>query len=332
MIKKLYYSVSEGTSPYANQALEEFLLNHVAGDECILYLWQNRKTVVIGRNQNAWKECDCVRLESDGGFLARRLSGGGAVFHDTGNLNFTFLAASENYDVTRQTEVILRAVRRFGIHAERTGRNDITVDGRKFSGNAYFHTDTASCHHGTLLLRSNKNEIEKYLTVSDEKLRSKSVDSVKSRITNLCEYAPAITVDSMRKKLVDAFSETYGLPVYLYPEKCVDSTAIAAYEKKFASWNWKYGRKILFTCESGRRFSWGEVQIQLRIESGCIADAVFWSDALDTEFFVIAAQAVKGCRFSPEDIAAALIGIPVESGSCREQEKKDISGLLEGMI
>lgn len=119
MIEKLYTIESGSLNPYLNMGLEEYLMYHTGREECILYLWQNERTVVIGRNQNAWKECQTEELEGDGGYLARRLSGGGAVFHDLGNLNFTFLVRKENFNVEKQTEVILRAVNSLGIHAEK---------------------------------------------------------------------------------------------------------------------------------------------------------------------------------------------------------------------
>ena len=152
MSKRLTVIEGISTSPYENLALEEWLLNHVAADEVILYLWQNQHTVVIGKNQNAWKECNITTLEADGGHLARRLSGGGAVYHDLGNLNFTFLAQKENYDVSKQTDVILNALAALGIVAEKSGRNDILVDGRKISGNAFYDHKGRCYQHGTLLL------------------------------------------------------------------------------------------------------------------------------------------------------------------------------------
>ena len=331
MIDRLYSINASGTVPYRNQALEKYLLVQAGSTDCTLYLWQNRRTVVIGRNQNAGKECDCKRLEQDGGYLARRLSGGGAVFHDSGNLNFTFLCRKENYDVHRQMQVILAAVRQFGIPAECTGRNDITVDGRKFSGNAYYRTKTACYHHGTLLLESNKEDLAKYLTVSNEKLLSKGVDSVRSRVTNLCEYVPGITVADVREKLYGAFSSVYGLPVQPYQEDTVDRNMLAAFEAEFSSRDWKYGRIIPVTCEKSRRFAWGELQIQLRITGGYIADAVFWSDALDTELVQDAARVLKGVRFSGAEIAAVLSAFVLRNG-IQQQMLQDIRELLEEMI
>lgn len=141
MLRHICFHAARGIDPYENLAVEAALLESVAPDACVLYLWQNRKTVVLGRNQNAWRECKVEALRRDGGCLARRLSGGGAVFQDLGNLNFTFLLPADAFDVAKQQEVILRAVACEGVRAARTGRNDIETGGRKFSGNAFYHAD-----------------------------------------------------------------------------------------------------------------------------------------------------------------------------------------------
>ncbi|MBP9987982.1 MAG: lipoate--protein ligase, partial [Ruminococcus sp.] len=151
-MKKIHIIETFDTNPYHNLALEEALLKSVKPEECILYLWQNRQTVVIGRNQNALAECKVQKLEADGGFLARRLSGGGAVFHDLGNLNFTFLACADWFSKEIQTDIIIDAIRSLGIDAEKNGRNDLTVNGQKFSGHAYYKTKDKCYHHGTIML------------------------------------------------------------------------------------------------------------------------------------------------------------------------------------
>ncbi|MEG1942884.1 MAG: lipoate--protein ligase [Angelakisella sp.] len=211
MINRIAYVTTDNTVPYENIALEELLLDTVLPQECILYLWQNRRTVVIGRNQNCRGECRMAQLEADGGYLARRLSGGGAVFHDMGNLNFTFLVQSEDYDLDRQLEVILRAVRSLGIAAEKSGRNDITADGRKFSGNAFYTKGNRKYHHGTIMIDADLDNLSRYLTVSPDKLAAKGVKSVRSRVINLRELNPAVTVESVKTALIAAFGELYGL-------------------------------------------------------------------------------------------------------------------------
>lgn len=159
---------SDSLDPWYNLAVEEILLDTVR-DGFILYLWQNRDTVVIGKNQNPWKECRVRMLEKDGGYLARRLSGGGAVFHDLGNLNFTFLMNRSDYDLEKQVNVILTAVRSLGIPAEKNGRNDLVINGRKFSGNAFCFRKNSAYHHGTILVSSSLEKMTKYLQVPEEK-------------------------------------------------------------------------------------------------------------------------------------------------------------------
>ncbi|MBT9777973.1 lipoate--protein ligase [Clostridium sp. MCC353] len=318
---------SKGTNPYENLALEEYLLMHVRPGECILYLWQNRKTVVIGRNQNGWKECRIGRLEEDGGFLARRLSGGGAVFHDLGNLNFTFLADRDYYDVEKQTEVILRAVRAFGVQAERTGRNDLTVDGKKFSGHAFYRTGNRCYHHGTVLLQADMDEMSKYLNVSLDKLRSKSVDSVKSRVENLIAHVPDITVERMKQALIDAFEQVYGKPAAYLPEERLDKMELRRNYEKFSSWDWNYGRKIPFQYEVNKRFPWGGIGIQLNVNGGVIQEAAAYSDMLDTEFISKLEQALSGVPHSEREMAEAVKGI-LCSSPLQEEIRKDIAGCL----
>lgn len=331
MIERIYCIDGRGTNPYRNLGLEEYLLCHVREGECILYLWQNEKTVVIGRNQNAWKECRCGLLEADGGYLARRLSGGGAVFHDLGNLNFTFLTRKKEFDIVRQSDVILRAVKRLGIHGERTGRNDITVNGRKFSGNAFYESAEASCHHGTILLHADTEEMAKYLSVSKEKLKSKSVDSVKSRVANLSEFVPGITVQEMRECLTAGFCEGYGLPVEIYPPEFLDEKEVAGRTERFASWEWKYGKNIAFSDEAGFRFSWGEVLIQARVIKGLAAELAIWSDAIDSTFTGLLEECLVGVRWSRDAVGERLGTIPCENETQAEM-KRDIGTLLSGMI
>ena len=175
MISAIKTIRTDGTVPYDNLALEEFLTLHAREGECILFLWQNLNTVVIGRNQNAWEECRVRTFRESGGYLARRLSGGGAVYHDLGNLNFSFAVRKPDYDTARQSEVILRAVRMLGIPAERTGRNDFEAEGRKFSGNAFYEQKGCCCHHGTLMMQVNLDRLEQVLTVPSAKLRSRGV-------------------------------------------------------------------------------------------------------------------------------------------------------------
>lgn len=315
---KLTYIISEENNPYANLALEEYLLKSTEPDECILYLWQNAKTVVIGYNQNAWKECKVEELKEDKGSLARRHSGGGAVFHDLGNLNFTFLVRKEYYDLEKQTEVILRAVNRFGIPAERTGRNDLTVEGKKFSGNAFYESNGYCYHHGTILLDVNKEMMSKYLKASMQKLQSKGVNSVRSRVCNLNEFNDTLNVEAMKSVMIEVFGEVYGGEPKLMEEGRISNAKLEEIQSRLSSWEWVLGREIPFNTQWDQRFSWGEVQIQLEVVKGKIQDIRVWSDAMEVTFSKSLETAWKDVRLSKETMIQALE--PLKEEDAKEYE------------
>ena len=306
MIKRLKFIISRQFNPYLNLALEEYLLDNVKADECILYLWQNERTVVIGKNQNPWKECKVRELEEDGGYLVRRLSGGGAVFHDLGNLNFTFLVQKHNYDVDRQLEVIIKALKNLGIPAVKSGRNDITVDGRKFSGNAFYFDGNKCYHHGTLLVNVNMADLSRYLNVSREKLKSKGVDSVKSRVTNLIDHREDLTIDLLRQKLVEAFSQVYGLPTQEIELDDIDSKDLEERRERFASWDWLYGTKIPFVYNIAKRFPWGNLELQINADKGKISQCKVFSDSMDIDIIENIPKALVGVVFSSATMVKAI--------------------------
>lgn len=305
MIKQLLWIDTDNTYPYRNLAVEEYLTAHAAEGTCILFLWQNRRSVVVGRNQDCWKECRVRELEEDGGYLVRRLSGGGAVFHDLGNLNFTFMVRKSDYDVNRQLEVILQAVKLAGIQAEKTGRNDITADGRKFSGNAFYRTGDCCYHHGTLMLQVDKDLTAKYLNVSREKLASKGVDSVKSRVGNLRDFAPELTLEELKRNLIRAFEMVYGQKADELKEQELPQDEIEKLTERFASWEWKYGRKIPFSVETERRFPWGGVRLELAVNEGRVQDINIFSDAMEQAAIVDIAKRLKGCRYEVQELCRA---------------------------
>ena len=319
----LKHIASTNTSPYHNLALEERLLWNVKENERILYLWQNRHTVVIGVNQNPWKECHVKELEQEGGFLARRMSGGGAVFHDLGNLNFTFLAREADYDVERQLDVIICAVKKFGIQAEKSGRNDILTDGRKFSGNAFYHSAGHCFHHGTLLVEVDMSTLSRYLNVSHDKLQSKGVSSVRSRVINLKELAPELTVEALQQAMIEAFEEVYGGISQPFPAERLDQKDIRRLEEKYASWDWRLGRKLPFTAEYSDRFAWGGLTLQFCVESGVIHDAAAYSDGMETNFIKAIGDALKGVAFSSMEINRSLLEL-AKREPADEEMLKDI--------
>lgn len=323
MIEKIQIFETDCTDPYRNLAVEKYLLENVQENCCILYLWQNKNTVVIGRNQNAWAECRTTLLEQDGGKLARRLSGGGAVYHDLGNLNFTFLMQDENYDVDKQLQVIQTACRLLGIQAEKSGRNDLLVDGRKFSGNAFYHSQGNAYHHGTLMVDVDMERLPKFLNPPKAKLEAKGVASVRSRVVNLKEFSPGLTCKVLSDKMKEAFQIVYGLQAEALSLPASAQQEIDRQTQINGSWQWLYGPKLpfSFTCDS--YFPWGHIQLQLQVESGNICTAKVYTDAMDWSLPEKIESALNGCRFSLPSIESALA-----ASSLPDDVQKDICNLL----
>ncbi len=306
MIKRIQLFESNSLDPYLNLATEQYLMETVEEDACILFLWQNQNTVVIGKNQNAWKECKTALLHEEGGVLARRLSGGGAVFHDVGNLNFTFLLPQAEYDLDRQFSVIREAMQLLGLEAERSGRNDMLIGDRKFSGNAFYKNGRQAYHHGTLLVDVDMEKLSRYLSPSKAKLQAKGVDSVRSRVVNLKELNQDITIDTLKAAMARAFQTVYPLPCSTISADALDQNAIAALRERNASWEWNYGQRLPFSADMEARFPWGGIQICLQVENGIIQNAKVYSDAMDWSVAPALEAAFRGCRYDKNALLATL--------------------------
>ena len=323
MIDTLKYYIERETDPYKNLAREKYLAETAGEGECILYLWQNRHTVVIGRNQNAWQECRTTELEKDGGHLARRLSGGGAVYHDMGNLCFTFCVRTQDYDLRRQQRVIVEACRLLGIPAEISGRNDVLTGGRKFSGNSFYSHDGYSFHNGTLLLNVDMANLGKYLNPSKAKLNSKGVASVRSRVINLCDLKPELTLAMMENAMIAAFETVYGGKAQAMTAADFDEKHLEELHAQFASWDWNYGQMRPFTFSCAEKFSWGEITLQFAVKDGLCEEVDVFTDSMDAEFALPLAAALKGARFTVESLCERVVSAP-ECGEIAE----DVCALL----
>ncbi len=298
------YSAPTGDG-WLNLARDGYFLENNKKGDVILYFYVNKNAVIIGRNQNAWKECNIANMDADGVQLVRRHSGGGAVFHDNGNLNFSFITDEKHYDLNRQMRVILNAVSKLGLKAELSGRNDITVDGKKFSGNAFSLAKGNRSHHGTILVNADLTKLSNYLCVSKEKMRSKGIDSVRARVCNLCELSSGLTVEAMRRLVIESFIEEYGAA----SEYVFDGTALAEVEERrerLASWEWRFGKTPQFDFETDKRFSFGDTQIYFNSRNGVIRATKVYSDCLDTELTTEIENALTGVHFRKEEIKAAL--------------------------
>ena len=328
MIDTLLCYVAASTDPYYNLALEEYFTDTVKEGQCILYLWQNRHTVVIGRNQNAWRECRTGRLGEDGGTLARRLSGGGAVYHDLGNLNFTFSMPSPEYDLKKQQRVIVEACRLLGVEAEISGRNDILAGGRKFSGNSFYSHGGRSFHNGTLLIEADMAKMSLYLAPSRLKLEAKGVNSVRSRVVNLCELAPGITVGAMVEAMTAAFCSVYCQRVQTLADGSFDRDGIEERRARFASYEWVYGRNADFPLCLEERFAWGELTLRLDVRQGVCTEAAVYTDAMDTGFARPLEEALCGSRLDTQALCRRVRAVkecaPYAADICRMLREQNI--------
>ena len=300
-----YLYVSTSDDGWRNLAVDEYFLDTLGPDDMMLYFYVNKNAVIIGQGQNPWAECRLAEMDRDGVQLVRRITGGGAVFHDEGNLNFSFIAGEGRYDLERQFGLILNAVRALGIPCEFSGRNDLLADGRKFSGNAFCKRGAIRQHHGTLLISADMTRLQNYLNVDPRKLKPKGVKSVKSRVCNLNEFVPELRRDDMLEALKRAYAAEYGDYTELQTSQ-LDEAAIAPYYEKQKSDAWRLGVTPRFDLEIENRFPWGGLQMLLTLRHGEVSDISVYSDANDAELPGRVRAALLGAKFGSQPIAEAL--------------------------
>jgi len=308
--------VSRRTDPAGNLALEEALLA-VPRTDTWLYLWRNGPVVVIGRNQNPYLECSLDYLEEQGIPVVRRLSGGGAVYHDLGNLNYTFLCPESQMDVRRQTGLIQRAVQDLGVSCTFSGRNDLLCAGRKISGQAYYTGNGGAYHHGTLLVDVDLERMARALTPSGLKLETKSVPSVRRRVVNLRELNPEITVEAVAKALARRFQEEYGpAAVQEWDFEASPPPNLARYR----SAQWNLGSCPAYGASMDVSTSAGIFQVRAKVVHGRITEAALSTDALEQVPVPLLEQALLDCPFLASEVAGRLEEALRPGGIPKEQE------------
>ena len=303
-------------NPHLNLAVESSLLNDGDNDTVTMFLWKNQQTVVYGYNQNPFTECNVELLLSEGGYAARRRTGGGAVYHDLGNLNFSFVAHKDNYDVRKQLKVIQTALGHLGLETEISGRNDLTFDGRKFSGNAFGFYKERRLHHGTILIKTDTERLTKYLKVNPAKLQKHGVKSVASRIINLSEVVD-ITSDTIIPYLTRAFEEVYETKPEIIDFNELLTDNVLNTRDLFESEEFLFGKWRNFHAKRSAQFEWGLVEIDMDVNEGKgIIDKIsIASDGLDPELIEETERLLTGASikekpyFGGNEVAEDIAGL-----------------------
>ncbi|WP_350238978.1 lipoate--protein ligase A [Pectobacterium colocasium] len=303
--------ISDSYDPWFNLAVEECIFRQMPTMQRVLFLWRNAETVVIGRAQNPWKECNTRRMEEDGIKLARRSSGGGAVFHDLGNTCFTFMAGKPEYDKSVSTQIVLDALSALGLKASASGRNDLvveTADGvRKVSGSAYRETKDRGFHHGTLLLNADLSRLADYLNPDVKKLQAKGITSVRSRVANLVELLPSVNHQIISQAVTQAFFTYFGEqcePEIISPSAHPDLPGFSEQFARQSSWEWNFGQAPAFSHLLDNRFTWGGIELHFDVERGVIVRAQIYTDSLNPAPLEALACALQGTAYRPENMAA----------------------------
>lgn len=303
-------------NPHLNLAVESSLLNDGDDDTVTMFLWKNQQTVVYGYNQNPFTECNVELLLSEGGYAARRRTGGGAVYHDLGNLNFSFVAHKDNYDIRKQLKVIQTALGHLGLETEISGRNDLTFDGRKFSGNAFGFYKERRLHHGTILIKTDTERLTKYLKVNPAKLQKHGVKSVASRIINLSEVVD-ITSDTIIPYLTRAFEEVYETKPEIIDFNELLTENVLKTRDLFESEEYLFGKWRNFHAKRSAQFEWGLVEIDMDVneEKGIIDKISIASDGLDPELIEETERLLTGASikekpyFGGNEVAEDIAGL-----------------------
>ena len=312
----MLYVQSDSTDPCYNLALEEYLFSHLADRQNCFMLWQNNKAVIVGKYQNTIAEINASYVESNHLKVVRRLSGGGAVYHDLGNVNFTFVEnrqEGEAFDFAVFCRPIANALARLGVEVQISGRNDMTVQGKKFSGNAQYMKRGRVMHHGTIMFDSDLDAVESALSPSGEKLESKGHKSVRSRVTNLKPFIKKeINVTEFRDILRDYVAAAH--PLQTYSLNADDRAAVETLrDRVYSQWSWNYGFSPVYTHYKSRYIGGcGKIDIYLDIaESGVIHEVAFYGDFFSSDNPQVLSEKLKGCFLEREALSRVLEGVSI---------------------
>lgn len=315
--------LNTNTDPYFNLASEEFLLANEKDD--LFMLWRNSPSVIIGKNQNAWAEVNVQFTEKNNIKVVRRLTGGGAVFHDLGNINFTFITKNQQngaIDFERFTIPVIEALNNVGINAALSGRNDITANSSKISGNAqclYRQADGFEniLHHGTLLYNSDMTNLTGSLNVRSEKIQSKGISSVRSRVENIFSLLPLpddekMSVDEFLNYLQITFAEKYNVPVSTLTNEEINGISKLR-DEKYSQWSWNFGQSKKYQKTCGKKFEFGWIEIMFTVDGGIICDFKIFGDFFGFGDVSEIENSILNKRYEVNEISSALENINVSN-------------------
>lgn len=312
----LFLSNEGHTDPALNLALEEYALRNLPLEDSLLLFYINEPSIIIGKNQNTIEEINREYVEANGIHVVRRLSGGGAVYHDLGNLNFSFITKDDGQsfrDFAKFTQPVVDALRKLGVAAELTGRNDIQVGETKISGNAQFFSRGRMYSHGTLLFASEMERVASALKVKPIKFESKSTKSVRSRVANISSFLPEpMTIDQFKAAILREIFGRRENEVPVYPLTEQDWAAVRKLaDERYRSWDWNYGRSPQSNVQHAHKFPSGIVDIRLLVDEGNIKSCAVFGDFFGVGEIADVEEALAGVRYDEASVREALAGIDV---------------------
>ena len=303
------------TDPRINLAIEEYALKNLDIEDTYLLFYINEPSIIIGKNQNSVEEINTKYVEDNGIHVVRRLSGGGAVYHDHGNLNFSFITKDDGesfHNFKKFTAPVVEALKSLGVEAEMSGRNDILAEGRKISGNAQFSTRGRMFSHGTLLFDSEIEHVVSALNVKKDKIESKGIKSIRSRVANIKEFLKEeITIEQFRQLLLEAIFKSKDIPKYELTEE--DWKNIHELSKeRYQNWDWNYGKSPKFNLQHSHRFPVGQIDVRLDVTKGKIENCKIYGDFFGVGDVSEVENLLSGVKYEKAEISQALEGVDVK--------------------
>ncbi|MBN8199039.1 MULTISPECIES: lipoate--protein ligase [Bacillaceae] len=304
------------TDPRINLAIEEYALKNLDIEETYLLFYINEPSIIIGKNQNTVEEINTEYVENNSIHVVRRLSGGGAVYHDLGNLNFSFITKDDGesfHNFQKFTEPVVEALRKLGVNAELSGRNDLMAEGRKISGNAQFSTKGRMFSHGTLLFDSEIESVVSALKVKKDKIESKGIKSIRSRVANISEFLDKkITIQEFRTLLLkNIFGDLDEIPEYKLTNDDWEKIHQLSRER-YQNWDWNYGKSPKFDLQHSHRFPVGQIDIRLNVTKGQIVECKIYGDFFGVGDVSEIENKLTGIRYEKSEVESALGGVDIK--------------------